>query len=70
MQSPLATNKNEADYYSLLNVGPTATSDQIQQAYKSLSRTFHPDRLRARNAADSELAQETFVKIKAARTFP
>ena len=62
-----AGGKKEADLYSLLNLGPKATNEEIQKAYKTLSKTFHPDRLRARNPEASELAQETFVKIKAAR---
>lgn len=55
------------DYYSTLNVPATATTDEIQKAYKSLSKIFHPDRLRATSADESELAQETFVRIKSAR---
>lgn len=62
--------KKDSDLYSLLNLGPKATNEEIQKAYKTLSKTFHPDRLRARNLEASELAQETFVKIKAARKYP
>ncbi|KAI5816939.1 hypothetical protein BZA77DRAFT_387282 [Pyronema omphalodes] len=35
---------DEADYYSTLNVSPTATSAQIKAAYHALSKRFHPDK--------------------------
>ena len=70
MQGPGQGNKNGADLYSLLNLGPEASNDEIQKAYKTLSKTFHPDRLRAKIPEASDLAQATFVKIKAARKYP
>lgn len=64
MESELSTAE---DYYSILNVNPKASIDEIHKAYKSLSKTFHPDRLRSRTPEEVELARETFVKIKNAR---
>ena len=34
----------ERDFYSVLGVGPTATSDQIHNAYRARVRISHPDR--------------------------
>jgi DnaJ-class molecular chaperone len=34
---------NQPDYYSILNVAPSATAREITHAYRSLLRTHHPD---------------------------
>jgi curved DNA-binding protein CbpA len=51
--------------YGILNLEPTATNEDIREAYKALSRVFHPDRLRAQDASESEPAKDFFVSIKA-----
>jgi DnaJ domain len=51
--------------YGLLNLESTATNEEIREAYKALSRVFHPDRLRAQDAAEAEPAKDFFVSIKA-----
>lgn len=45
------------DYYALLGVTPTASSDQITQAYRSLVRRYHPDRHQGDHRAEDMLKQ-------------
>jgi len=35
----------DADFYSILNISHDATLKDIKRSYKSLSLTFHPDKL-------------------------
>ena len=35
-----------ADFYSLLNLPPTAGVKQIENSFKKLSRSIHPDKYR------------------------
>lgn len=49
------------DYYALLGVEKTATSDEIKKAYRKLALKYHPDR----NPGDKS-AEEKFKKINEA----
>ncbi|KAK7694513.1 hypothetical protein QCA50_001699 [Cerrena zonata] len=51
------------DYYAFLNVSPTATTDEIRQAYKRESLKTHPDRLAKANAAEKKAATERFQAV-------
>lgn len=31
------------DYYRILNIGVNASNDEIKQAYRKLSKQWHPD---------------------------
>ena len=49
------------DYYNLLNVSKSATSDELKKAYRKLAIKWHPDK----NKGDSD-AEEKFKKISEA----
>ncbi|KAF8912801.1 DnaJ domain-containing protein [Gymnopilus junonius] len=52
------------DYYSILNLGKSATQEQVRQAYRkeSLNRT-HPDRLVNASSAEVRQATERFQAV-------
>lgn len=51
---------NEKDYYQILGLSPSASSEEIKKAYRSLALKYHPDR------NQSSDAEEKFKEITAA----
>jgi curved DNA-binding protein CbpA len=50
------------NYYHILGVKPTASNDVIQKVYRSISKTFHPDKY----PGDKDFAAEKFKEINEA----
>lgn len=58
---PVAVVAKLKNYYEILGVSCTATTQEIRQAYRRLARQYHPDLQR-----DQPLAEERFKEISAA----
>ena len=52
-----------SDYYEVLDVAQTASSDEIKTAYHALARTFHPDRFHKSEAALRRNIDSAFARI-------
>ena len=55
---------NMMDAYKILGVSPSATDDEIKQAYRALVRKYHPDKYANTDLAD--MANEKMKEINAA----
>merc|ERR1719409_2720146 len=56
---PPAPDVNADDYYKVLGVDKSASSNEIAKAYKKLALKYHPDK----NPEGKEKAEENFKKI-------
>jgi len=57
---------NNATYYGILNVSPSAPSDDIKDAFRRKVLQFHPDKLSQRKSACTPQAVHTFNRIQEA----
>ncbi|KAL3919626.1 MAG: hypothetical protein SGILL_003662 [Bacillariaceae sp.] len=55
-----------ADLYSILKLDRDASEEDIHRSYRTLSTTFHPDKLPNYATADREEIQQTFLDLKSA----
>lgn len=53
-------------WYEVLQVSPSATQDQVKEAYKRLMSQYHPDKVAALGAELQRVATEMSKKINAA----
>ncbi len=54
------------DYYKILGISKSASSDDIKKAYRKLAQKYHPDKYLSKELPDDfiELANEKSKKIK------
>lgn len=52
-------------YYSILELSPNATKDEIKKAYRTLAKKWHPDNF-IDNLSEQNLASEKFININEA----
>lgn len=53
------------DYYAILNIEPTASKNEIKEAFKKKALKWHPDRNKSSNAtAKMQLVNEAYLILK------
>lgn len=55
------------DAYELLGIAPTATDEEVKQAYKKMALKYHPDRVATLGEDVKRKAEETFKRINEAK---
>ena len=56
------------NYYDILGVKPSATKEEIKDAYRELSKMYHPDMNSATSSYTKEYMLERFKTISAAHS--
>lgn len=64
----IAEAKNAQSLFDVLGVAADASDEEIEAAYESLAREFHPDRYRTRSEGVRTQAQRIFERVVEART--
>ena len=59
----------EIDYYEVLGVSGSASSDEIKKAYRKLSMQYHPDKVRHLGEEFQRVAEEKMKDINSAYDF-
>src|SRR5438105_10115429 len=50
---------NKADYYKILGIDKSASTDEIKTAYRKLAMKYHPDRNPGNKAAEDKFKEAT-----------
>jgi len=58
--------KPKNDHYTTLGLDKTATLQQVKEAYRKLSKQYHPDTVAHKGEYEQQKAKEQFQKIQAA----
>ncbi|NOX85195.1 MAG: DnaJ domain-containing protein [Chlorobi bacterium] len=58
--------KDTDSAYKILEVSPTATNEEIKQAYRELAKKYHPDKVTHLGDDVRKAAEEKFTKLNAA----
>jgi curved DNA-binding protein CbpA len=69
MTAITSTETTMTDLYSLLNVDPAASMEEIHKQYKKLSSAFHPDKLPPSVREKRDEVQKVFLEFKLASKF-
>ncbi|GET44127.1 pentapeptide repeats protein [Microseira wollei NIES-4236] len=57
---------DKPNYYEILGIQPTATSEEIKRAFRQLANDYHPDKLAGVHEAIRKLAEDKFKEINEA----
>ena len=54
------------DFYTILEITPKATDDEVKKAYRKMAKKYHPDKLWDMGADVKTAAKEKFMKVQEA----
>ena len=58
--------KNTDSSYKILEIEPTATDDEVKQAYRKMAKKYHPDKVSYLGEDFQKDAKEKFQKVNLA----
>lgn len=58
--------KSADNAYKILEIGKTASNDEIKKAYRTMAKKYHPDRVNTENEAIKRGAEEKFKEVQKA----
>ena len=66
-ERPTPTADSLADAYRELGVEPSATDDEVRQAYRHMALLYHPDRMASLDEATRRTAERKFQQLNNAK---